>query len=216
MSLWEQIQATDPNYPDRQQIASRIQASIRQREKKRVWTIRLAGLAAALLLFIVTAFLVTREVDSPVVLAEVVTESPIPQATAIENTATLTPRPTIQATATPTLTPTAEPTATPSPEATASATNLPTPTPAYLATALQPSTIFAAPDVTAPELAIVRVGDQLSIWGRSANGTWLYVQNDENVAGFVFAARLQWQGDIEALLVVEPGGTGAGDPAAGQ
>ncbi|MBE2221547.1 MAG: protein kinase [Anaerolineae bacterium] len=94
----------------------------------------------------------------------------------------------IMATETATAVPTPLPTATTKPEQTDTA-----------ATILLDSSIFASPDPAAAELAIVEIGDQVNVLGRSESGNWLYVLNNDAVAGYIFGERVLWTGDFEAL-----------------
>ena len=118
---------------------------------------------------------------------------------------TPTPSPTPSPTSTPraSATPTASPTASPTPSPTPSPTRTPTPTPtpSNLATATQSASIFAAPDANSRELAVVRIGEQVTVLGRSAAGRWFYVRNSSGVEGFAYAPRFDWSGDFEALPV---------------
>ncbi len=118
---------------------------------------------------------------------------------------TPTPSPTPSPTSTPraSATPTASPTASPTPSPTPSPTRTPTPTPtpSNLATATQSASIFAAPDANSRELAVVRIGEQVTVLGRSAAGRWFYVRNSSGVEGFAYAPRFAWSGDFEALPV---------------
>ncbi len=127
---------------------------------------------------------------------------------------TNTPTPTLMPTQTPT--PTLLPTKTPTEEpvntatkeaATAVPTQQPTDTPEpeptiSIPAVLENSSIFAAPDPEAVELAVLEVDDEFQILGRSENGNWFYILNDEAIAGFVFGTRIEWDGDFDNLPVV--------------
>ncbi|MCP4428495.1 MAG: protein kinase [Chloroflexi bacterium] len=71
------------------------------------------------------------------------------------------------------------------------------------ATAPQSASIYAEPNVSSPELAVIITGETIAIQGRSESGNWLYVKNDEDVIGFVYAARLGWDANMDALPIVE-------------
>ncbi|MCB8986657.1 MAG: protein kinase [Ardenticatenaceae bacterium] len=128
--------------------------------------------------------------------------------------ATLTPTATLPPTAThrslsPTPTSTFAPTSTATPTILASATAAVTDavtavatTPALSATTLLPSSLFAAPDAEAAELAISDVGDVLTVLGRSEQGNWLYVLDGDYNSGYIFGDRVAWSGNFDALPVV--------------
>ncbi|MFO7681508.1 MAG: protein kinase [Chloroflexota bacterium] len=102
--------------------------------------------------------------------------------------------------------PTPESAATPFTAAT-TATTLPTAAPQVTPTITQtqkatvrlPASIFAEPDTSAAELAILSEGDEVTILGRSVSGNWFYVLTDTPAAGFVFNDRLTWSGIFEEL-----------------
>ena len=70
------------------------------------------------------------------------------------------------------------------------------------AVAAQSASIYAQPDISSAELAIIFTGDMVTIHGRSENGHWLYVSNENGVTGFVAAARLGVANDLAILPVV--------------
>jgi hypothetical protein len=110
--------------------------------------------------------------------------------------------PTVTATATATRTPTSTPepptpTATPTPPP----TDTPTPEPPRAIAAL-PASVFTGPAAGCREIAIVRVGESVTILGRSAIGRWLYVRTDGGVEGFVYVERFEWSGAFDELAVV--------------
>jgi len=137
--------------------------------------------------------------------------TPTPQPTRIAATS-VGPAPTEPAAGkTPTTTPT---------DATAtavSATQTPTPTTSLTATAitLLPSSLFAAPDTAAQELAVTNVDETVTVLGRSAEGNWLYVLNDNYVAGYIYADRVAWTGDFAALPAISPDAKSPTDGLAG-
>ncbi len=87
---------------------------------------------------------------------------------------------------------------TPVPVMEATSTNL-----GIVVTASQSASIYAQPDTSSSELAIILTGETVVIQGRSENGHWLYVSNDSGVTGFVFASRLGWNGNSDTLPVVQ-------------
>ncbi len=70
------------------------------------------------------------------------------------------------------------------------------------AVAAQSASIYAQPDVGSAELAIIFTGDVVTIHGRSENGHWLYVSDEDRVTGFVAATRLNGANDLAILPVV--------------
>jgi len=108
--------------------------------------------------------------------------------------------------------PTSSATATAKPSATA--TDLPAPTdtavqstPALTALTLLPSSLFAAPDAGSTELAIIEVGDPLTVLGRSEQGNWLYVLDGRYNSGYIYGDRVAWEGSFGSLPVVPTGQT---------
>lgn len=161
---------------------------------------RMALLTAVTLLclLIIGGRVLNYRTDMPAANAAVLlpTEKPTrtPTATTAPPTATTAPS-----------TATTAPTASSSP--TATGTTVPTAASlhsgATLAKVQLASSIFAAPDVSLPELTFIGIGEVVTILARSENGEWLFVQNEEGIQGFVHAPRLSWAGDIEALPVRE-------------
>ncbi|MCP4361979.1 MAG: SH3 domain-containing protein, partial [Chloroflexi bacterium] len=70
------------------------------------------------------------------------------------------------------------------------------------ATAVLSSSLFSQPDSDTPELTFIGIGEVVIVLGQSDNGEWLYVQNDEEIAGFVHTPRLDWSGDLASLPVI--------------
>jgi tetratricopeptide (TPR) repeat protein len=110
--------------------------------------------------------------------------------------ATFTPSPLPTHTGTPTHTPT--PTTSP----TASAT--PVLTTSNVATARQGASMRAAPGSDSQEFAIVQVGEQVTVTGRSGYGDWLFVRNNQGREGFVDALRFDWPGTFDKLPIAAP------------
>ena len=109
------------------------------------------------------------------------------------------PPPAATATPTRTRTPTPAPSDTPAP----SPTLPPSPTPEPLqAAAIQSASVYAGPDASCKELAIVNAGEPVTVSGRSATGQWLYVRTDRGVEGFAFGPRFDWSGSFESLAPV--------------
>ncbi len=130
--------------------------------------------------------------------------APSQSPTSLPPTATPTKKPTSQPTRNNRLVlPTTKPSLTPLPQSTRELTMTTVATRAdkqsSVATALLPSSIFALPDTSATERAILETGDEVTVLGRSLTGNWFYVLNQEAVAGFVFGERLAWTGDFDAL-----------------
>jgi serine/threonine-protein kinase len=66
----------------------------------------------------------------------------------------------------------------------------------------QSASLFAQPDATSTELAIIKTDDPVSIAGRSENGHWLYIYIENNTAGYVWADQFGWSGDVAQLPVI--------------
>lgn len=89
---------------------------------------------------------------------------------------------------TPTLTPITIPTNTSTPTPTngaSSATPTPSPSPLPLAVASISSMIRPAPSENFESIGNVSPGDEVTVLGVSTNGEWLFVENTEEIAGFV-------------------------------
>lgn len=112
-------------------------------------------------------------------------------------------------------TPTATATATPPPTPTATAVPVTDTLTNTLATAQLASSIYSEPDTGAAELTFIGIGETVTVLGRSEEGEWLFVQTEEGTAGFVFAPRMAWSGEFEALPVIleiistDPGSPGS-------
>ena len=66
----------------------------------------------------------------------------------------------------------------------------------------QSATLYAQPDATSTELAIIKTDDPISITGRSENGHWLYIYIENNISGYVWAEQFGWNGDVVQLPVI--------------
>ncbi|MCP5095616.1 MAG: protein kinase [Chloroflexi bacterium] len=118
-------------------------------------------------------------------------------ATAVPATETATPEPTETATIAPTTTVT---------ETAVPETSTPA-EPAITTIALLSSSLFNSPDSNAQELTFVGAGEQVEILGRSQYGDWLYVRNEENITGYVYGPRFDWEGDYDTLEIVKTDST---------
>jgi hypothetical protein len=160
----------------------------------------------------------TRTPKPPPTATPTVTHTPTPTDTptatpTITPTPTFTPTPTVTPTSTPTDTPTLTPTGTATPTLTPSITPTPTNTRPPLPTATPtPSVaisshgaeIFAAPDIHSDVVAGVQAGDTITVLGRDPTGNWFYVRHNAGVEGFAWRQDFHWQGDFEALPIIEP------------
>ena len=203
LSLWAQIQAIQPHYPDSANIVRQANDLLRQRRQRSVWQRRLIVLAPILLLLLVLAVAWSIRSRQNAAVA-----GPLPTLTAVSApialpSATPTPTPT----AAPTATPTAGPTATPATLSTPTAVPIqpptavpPTGTAPNIALVTEDASIFAAPQSDSLELAVVAPGDEVQILGRSETPNWLFVGNGD-VAGFIFQPLVQWEGDVASLPV---------------
>ena len=66
----------------------------------------------------------------------------------------------------------------------------------------QSATLFAQPDATSAELAIIKTNDPITIVGRSENDHWLYVFIEGNISGYIWAEQFGWDGQVEQLPVI--------------
>jgi hypothetical protein len=211
LELWERVCAVDPHYLDSQDVQGRARYMLDRQEanKRRKRLGLIIGLVGGALLILLIALFASGVFSS----SPQATDTPPPSLSpdlVVEPTATAlpqvkeptdtplethdTPSPTTTMTPTPTLAATASPTM----------TMTPTPTGALdLATAVEPSSIFAAPSSASRELAVVEVGEQVEVLGRADAGDWFYVRDEQGVEGFAYAPRFGWQGDFEALPVQE-------------
>ena len=216
LSVWQQVRAIEPNFPDSQQVVQRAQVlqqklldEQRQAEEaERAWQAQeiakqerrkkmvRGGLIAAGIVIVVLLLGYVVSNLLPALL--------VPPATATLPAATDTP--TVLPTPVPT-TPAPPPTLTPPPADTP--TSVPPVTTANsTATALLPSSIYVSPDAGSRELTFVQVGELVTVTGRSDNSNWLYVQNSLGTEGYVSKNRFQWTGNLEELPVVTATVTG--------
>ncbi|MCP4361019.1 MAG: TIR domain-containing protein, partial [Chloroflexi bacterium] len=77
-----------------------------------------------------------------------------------------------------------------------------------VAVVMEPTTLFATPDVSSTQLGDVAAGELVEAYGRSDNNSWLYVLYIDNqgelIEGFAAANRLDYPGDVEALPEIDP------------
>ena len=100
---------------------------------------------------------------------------------------------------------------TPVPISTLMPTETPGPTPIPTAVAIEPATIFRAPDTRTRELARVQTDETVEVLGRSAdrfgrveNKPGLYIRTSNGTEGFVVALFFDWPGSIEDLPILQP------------
>jgi len=129
--------------------------------------------------------------------------SPTSLAIAAASTETATATPTETATATLTVTATATDTAVPTNTLSPTATTTPstTPLPENMAVVNENASLFSQPDAEASEINVVMAEDMVTVLGRSANNSWLYIRDEAGNVGFVFAELLIWSGDIASLPI---------------
>lgn len=111
--------------------------------------------------------------------------------------------PTETAVASPTITSSPTPTDEPTVEPTETAVTNPGESELSQATALLSSSLYASPDSNSQEITFIGPGEIVTVLGRSEFGDWFYVQNEAGDEGFVYSPRMEWDGDFEALAVVE-------------
>ncbi len=217
LALWQQVQDYDPTFPDKQNLAARAAAMQRDKQKKQALYTKL-GIGAALIVVLgLIGWLffgnnggrdeiqIAALTETAVSLAAMPTNTPLP-------TDTYTPT----ATAVPTQTPTSQPTATPSPPATPTAELTQTPQPSDTALVTSPSSLFTKPDTASTEVAILRVGDEVTVIGRSSNSNWYYVRDEDGNTGYIFNDLVHWEGNVAELNVVYPRLTPETSPTAAE
>ena len=209
LSLWAQIQAIEPQYPDSANIVLQANNLLRQRRQRSDWQRRLIILVPVLLLLVLAAFWFIRSRQNAAVAGPLPTLTAVPTATVVPAT-TAVSGPIARPTTTPTTLPT--PTAGPTQQATAMPPTAmpptavpptavpPTATAPNIAVVTADASIFAAPQSDSLELAVVAPGDEVQILGRSEIRNWLFVGNGD-VAGFIFQPLVQWDGDVASLPV---------------
>lgn len=203
LARWAQITAIDSSYPDMQDVVASAQAMIQERDRRN-WSkpvlLSMAGLAAFLLI-VTLAF---NWLNNGGGAETAVSSATSPALSAIAaSTAEPTAVPSPTATAMPSQTP--QPTLTAVPSSTPPPANTPTPTvtamPQNMALATVNAGLFAQADADASEIGVVMADEMVSVLARSANNNWLYVQDKEGNAGFVFAELFTWEGDMTDLPV---------------
>lgn len=199
LALWSQVEAADAQFPDSQGVVAAAFTMIEQR-KQNHWRKPLL-IGGGLLILVLLVFLVINGLAKDAGLETAVSPTTISAVAA--NTAAATAEPTEISQPSPTAltiaTNTAKPsrTAVPTKELTPSAT----PMPENKAVAAENAAIFTQPDASSTQVAVVKEADTVTVTGRSANGHWLYVNDDVGNFGFVFAEYLLWQGDVDDLPV---------------
>ncbi|MBK8906211.1 MAG: protein kinase [Anaerolineaceae bacterium] len=202
LARWTQITAIDRNYPDTQDVVAAAQAMIHEQER-RGWSkpvlLSLAGLAAVLLVVTFVFNWLNNDGGS----ATAVTVSPTALAAAVASTTVATAEPSATTTAVLTQTPRPTETAVPSRTSvpTAAATANVTAMPEDMAVATANAALFAQADAEASEIGVVMADEMVSVLARSANNNWLYVQDEEGNAGFVFAELFTWSGNVAELPI---------------
>ena len=209
LALWREVQAYDPNFPDRQQLVAQAEAAQAEKSEKRALFMRLAVAVVVVMALAVVGFLALRNRnETPAVVENTAVPTTAPTAVPATNTPfvvaavlTDTPAPTDTAVPTETTSPTHTPTNEPVPIESSNETPQPTATSDGLATILVGSSLFTAPDSGSVEVAIVSADEKVTPIGRSANSNWLYVRNADGDEGFIFGDRLEWLGEVAELPV---------------
>ncbi len=214
LRLWQEITAVSPNYKDPQQIVATAESMLAENQQsRRVKQISIIGGAIALLLvifFIARGMMVdTSEPTTTPMQANAdlaVTDEPdaasaitVVTETAVSATATHTPKP-ATATSSPAPSATSSPSPTLAPSATAESTPI-----VVTAVAQQNASIFIAPDADSEEIAFISFDEIVTVLGQSANGSWLYIQTEDNEEGFVDANRFVMPDvDQSELAIITP------------
>lgn len=197
LTRWNHLIEFDPDYPDTANVRDRAIAQLNQaqlqeeaRQKRNKMLIWAGGVV---ILLIILALIINNIINGGLgsddvaatetaasIFAAVPTNTPKPTATPT-NTPTLTRQPTN--------TPTVEPTVTASATATTTPSRSPTSTsePANIATARLSSSIFSQPDENSTALTFINPGESVEILDQQ--GSWLLVQDDDGVEGWVAANR---------------------------
>lgn len=76
-----------------------------------------------------------------------------------------------------------------------------TTTPEDMAIATANAALFAQANAQASEIGVVMADEMVLVLARSANNNWLYVEDEEGNAGFVFANLFTWSGDVAQLPI---------------
>nr|MBP6469198.1 hypothetical protein [Chloroflexota bacterium] len=203
LSLWAQIQAIEPQYPDSANIVRQANNLLRQRRQRSIWQRRLIILGPVLLLLVLAAIWFIRSRQNGADVGPLPTLTAVPTATIATGVPTATGIPATTAVPGPIALPTTTPTtlAPPTTAPTQPPTTVP-PTAAApnIALVTEDASIFAAPQSDSLELAVVASGDEVQILGRSEIRNWLFVGNGD-VAGFIFQPLVQWDGNVASLPV---------------
>lgn len=223
LAKMSQIAEMEPKFPDSQHVNDKARAMLAP--QTRPAPRRRYGWWAALILVLLAV--VAGGYWGPRLWVEANTTPTAVPLIAAQPSRTPSPAPSATATAAPTQTQTPSATTTPSPTQTPSATATPTPSatptatrPLDRAAVLENISIFVAPDAGAAEVTVIEAEELVWVLGRSENGNWLFVSDDEGQQGFAIANRLDWGGDIEALpvrssVVAQSEPTSSANPSAG-
>lgn len=213
LRLWEEITAVSPNYNDSQHIVATAKSMLAEGQQSRqTKQIFIVGGAVALLIivfFIARSLVVGAsepttplQANADVVVTEAADVSvavPIATETAVPVTATHTAEP-ATATSSPAPTATASPPPTLAPSPTAESASI-----VVTAVAQQNSSIFSAPDASSEEIAFISFDEIVMVLGRSANGSWLYIQTEDGEEGFVAASRFEMSdAERSELIIITP------------
>ncbi len=225
LSIWKQVEAINPDFPDEDGVLELAQRMIDTNEEikhRDKWLIAGSLVAGVLIILMAIGW---RFMSSDAVAAGTGATATVPAVAVITETVTKAPTKTaVPATTTPTKKPTENllvsetqsATATPQPTntivatvvATTVATNTPlatdtptsSPTPTDVGLVLNNSSLFATPNLSGEELSVLEAGVAIVVLGRSEDGKWFFV-GDEDTAGFIFGERLQWEGEVDGLPV---------------
>lgn len=231
--LWQKVQEHDVDFPDKQDLAGQIKARQQDHQDKRKLLLRVGGgiIAVVVLALIFSAIFRNHNNDDPRLPVEDLALTVTALAALPPPTETDTPTPLLTATAVPTHTPTAQPTNTSTPQLTA--TTAPTlspvpatdptgePMPENQAVILENATLFRAPDVSSTQVTLLREGDVVWVYGRSATNNWLYIFDNAGNNGFIDIDRVQWDGEVDTLPIFHSSGittnpTNPAQPASSQ
>jgi conflict system STAND superfamily ATPase len=97
-----------------------------------------------------------------------------------------------------------EPTPTPVPTSTPTLVPVQVVLPADVAIVRQSIALFAEPDAGAVTLGFANVDQHVTVMGRAASGSWLYVRNEQGVEGFAWLPYLEWSGDLASMPIRVP------------
>lgn len=89
--------------------------------------------------------------------------------------------------------------------------------PENMALATANARLLVEANAEASEIGVVMADEMVAVLARSANNNWLYVQDKEGNAGYVFAELFSWDGDMTELPIhtAPAAGVGTAVPASG-